>query len=137
MANLRRDKWFARLWYWVAVILMLAGCGIFERKFTLSDLKNPNPSVRIMAIKWAGDNKISAAVPQLVDSLQDEDKSVRFYSIEALRRITGTDHGFDYKAAPHLQAAAVKRWRESLDPNELQDDEYQNERTREFNKHSD
>ena len=90
-----------------------------------------------MAIKWAGDNKMSAAVPQLVDCLQDEDKSVRFYSIGALRRITGTDHGYDYKDAPHLQAAAVKRWRESLDPNELQDDEYQNERTREFNEHSD
>lgn len=116
---------------------MLAGCGVFGRKFTLSDLKSPDPRVRIVAIKWAGDNKMSAAVPQLVDSLQDEDKAVRLYSIGALRRITGTDHGYDYKAAPHLQAAAVKRWRESLDPNELKDDEYQNERTREFNEHSD
>ena len=137
MANLRCAKWFAGFGYWVAIILMLAGCGVFGRKFTLSDLKSPDPMVRIVAIKWAGDNKMLAAVPQLVDSLQDEDKSVRFYSIGALRRITGTDHGYDYKAAPHLQAAAVKRWRESLDPNELQDDEYQKERTREFNEHSD
>ncbi len=73
-----------------------------------------------MAIKWAGDNKILPAVPQLVDSLQNEDKSVRFYSIEALRRIVGTDHGYDYKTAPHLRAAAVKRWREFLDANESQ-----------------
>ena len=98
---------------------MLTGCGDrFNRKMTLSDLESPNPTRRIMAIKWAGDNKILPAVPQLVDSLQNEDKSVRFYSIEALRRIVGTDHGYDYKTAPHLRAAAVKRWREFLDANE-------------------
>ena len=124
MANLRCAKWFARFGYWVAIILMLAGCGVFGRKFTLSDLKSPDLRVRIVAIKWAGDNKMSAAVPQLVDSLQDEDKSVRFYSIGALRRITGTDHGYDYKADPYRRALAVKRWREFLDspvaePNEL------------------
>lgn len=90
-----------------------------------------------MAAKWAGDNKISAAVPRLVDFLQDEDPSVRFYSIGALRRITGTNHGYDYKAAPYLRAAAVKRWRKSLDPNELYGDEYRHERTREFNERSD
>jgi len=118
---------------------MLAGCGDpFDRKMGLSDLESPNLTVRIRAIKWAGDNKISPAVPQLVYSLQNEDKSVRFYAIEALRRISGTNHGYDYKAAPNLRASAVKRWRESLDPvrepkekvsngvdpNELQNDEY-------------
>ena len=60
-------------------------------------------------------------MPYLIDSLQNEDKSVRFYSIEALRRITGTDNGYDYKAAPHLRAAAVKQWQESFDPNEHSD----------------
>lgn len=132
MVNPKHDKRSACLWFWVGIILMLAGCGDpFNRKMTLSELDNPNPTVRIMAIKWAGDNKISPAVPQLVDSLQNEDKAVRFYSIEALRRIVGTNHGYDYKAAPHLRAAAVKCWREFLDPNEsqfdlneLQNDEY-------------
>jgi HEAT repeat protein len=80
----------------------------------LSDLQDPNPTVRIMAIKWAGDHKVSLAVPQLVDFLKDEDRSVRFYAIEALRRITGTDKGYDYKASPELRAEAVGRWREFL-----------------------
>ena len=31
------------------------------------------------------------------------------YAIEALRRITGTEHGYDYKAAPYRRALAVKR----------------------------
>ncbi|MHC4632245.1 MAG: hypothetical protein ACYS9C_13400 [Planctomycetota bacterium] len=57
------------------------------------------------------------AIPQLVDSLQDEDTSVRFYAIEALRRITGTDNGYHYKASPQLRAEAVERWRESLKSN--------------------
>lgn len=125
MVNLKHGNRSTCLWFWAGIILMLAGCGDpFDRKMGLSDLESPNPTVRIRAIKWAGDNKISPAVPQLVDSLQNEDKSVRFYAIEALRRIAGTNHGYDYKAAPNLRAEAVKRWRESLDPNELQNDEY-------------
>ena len=99
---------------------MMAGCDSpLNHKMDLSDLGSPNPTVRIMAIKWAGDNKVSAAVPQLVNLLQDEDPSVRFYAIEGLRRITGTDHGYDYKTAPHIRAEAVKRWRNFLEQSEL------------------
>lgn len=120
MVNLKQCKSLACRGCWALVILMLAGCsGPFDRKMSLADLNHPNPAVKIMAIKWAGDNKVSSAVPHLVDFLQSEDKSVRFYSIEALRRITGTDHGYDYKTAPHRRAEAVKRWREFLGPNEL------------------
>ncbi|MHC4455883.1 MAG: HEAT repeat domain-containing protein [Planctomycetota bacterium] len=119
MVVLKLSYWSTCLLLWGGIILSLSGCGdSFNRKMTLSDLESTNPTIRIMAIKWAGDNKISQAVPQLVDSLQNEDKSVRFYSIEALRRIVGTDHGYDYKTAPHLRATAVKRWREFLDTSE-------------------
>lgn len=120
MVDLENGGRFNCLWLPAVMTLILAGCGnLFDRKMGLSDLDNPNPTVRIMAIKWAGDNKISQAVPKLVDFLQDEDKSVRFYAIEGLRRITGTDNGYDYKTAPHIRAAAVKRWREYLKTNEL------------------
>ena len=137
MTNLRYCKCFAGFGYFVPLIFVIAGCDHYGRKFGLSDLEDPNPRIRIMAIKWAGENKVSAAVPRLVDLLQDEDLSVRFYSICALNRITGTDHGYDYKAAPHLRAAAVKRWREFLDANESQDYENQDGREREFNEPSD
>ena len=105
----------ACLWFLAGIILMLAGCsGPFDRKMGRADLESPNPAVRVMAIKWAGDNKVASAVPQLVDFLQDEDRSVRFYAIEGLRQITGTDNGYDYRANPQLRAAAVDRWREFL-----------------------
>jgi hypothetical protein len=121
MINPKDGNLVALLWFWASVILMMAGCrSPFDRKMGLSDLESPNPAVRIMAIKWAGDNKVSSAVPQLVDLLQDEDGSVRFYAIEGLRRITGTDNGYDYKADPQQRAAAVERWREFLKSNGLQ-----------------
>ncbi|MHC4214653.1 MAG: HEAT repeat domain-containing protein [Planctomycetota bacterium] len=99
----------------LVIILILAGCSSpLDRKPQLSDLDNPNSMIKIMAIKWAGDNKLSSAVPQLVDLLQDEDRSVRLYSIYSLRRITGTDCGYDYKAAVHVRAVAIKCWRQFL-----------------------
>ncbi len=108
----------ACVWLWTATTLVLSGCGSpFDRKMGLSDLDSPNPAVRIMAIKWAGDNKASSAIPRLVDFLHDEDTSVRFFAIEALRRITGTNNGYDYKASPQLRAEAVERWREFLEAN--------------------
>jgi len=108
----------ACVWFWVTTTLVLFGCsGPFNRKIGLSDLDSPNPVVRIMAIKWAGDNKALSAIPQLVDFLNDEDTSVRFFAIEALRRITGTNNGYDYKARPQLRAEAVERWRELLKSN--------------------
>ena len=115
MINAKEGILSDRLWFWLGAIVILAGCSSpLNRKMQLSDLQDPNPSVRVMAIKWAGDNKVSSAVPQLVDFLQDEDRAVRFYAIEALRRITGTDNGYDYKANPERRAEAVKRWREYI-----------------------
>ena len=115
MINPKDSKLHACVLIWTATTLLLSGCGgPFDRKIGLSDLESPNPAVRIMAIKWAGDNKVSAAVPELVNSLQDEDRSVRFYAIEALQRITGTDNGYDYKACPERRAEAIGRWREYL-----------------------
>ena len=120
MIDIKKDDLSNWFWFWAIMVLTLAGCNSpLNRKMQLSDLQDPDPAVRVMAIKWAGDNKVSLAVPQLVDFLQDEDRSVRFYAIEALRRITGTDKGYDYKAGPELRAEAVKRWREFLKERDL------------------
>lgn len=97
------------------VMLLFAGCDSAGGESGNAALESSNPTVRIMAIKRAGDSKDSDAVPRLVDCLQNEDESVRFYAVEALRRITGTDRGYDYKDSPQKRAAAVKRWRDFLD----------------------
>jgi hypothetical protein len=119
MINLKESKLFALPFCWMMLILSLTGCGDpFDRQAELSDLEDPSPTVRIRAIKWAGENRIEEAIPQLVDSLEDEDPSVRFYAIEGLRRISGTDNGYDYKAPVHERAASVERWREFLNAKE-------------------
>ena len=97
------------------VMLVFVGCDSAGGESGDTGLESSNSTVRIMAIKRAGDSKDSAAVPQLVDCLQNEDESVRFYAVEALRRVTGTDRGYDYKDPPQKRAAAVKRWRDFLD----------------------
>ena len=124
MINPKDINLCACVWFLAATILVLSGCGgPFDRKIGLSDLDNPNPAVRLMAIKWAGDNKESSAIPQLVELLHDEDTSVRFFAIEALQRITGTNNGYDYKASPQLRAEAVDRWHEFLESNGSQNNE--------------
>jgi hypothetical protein len=100
----------------VLAVVPFCGCGSrqLDRKRTLSDLENPDMTVRIMAVKWAGDNDVFQAVPYLVDNLQNEDKALRFYSIQALSRITGKDCGYDYKASVSSRAKAVECWRDFL-----------------------
>jgi hypothetical protein len=115
MVDLKSTCRINYLWLAVAIIPIVAGCSSpLDHKPQLSDLDNPNPMIKIMAVKWAGDNKVSSAVPQLVGLLQDEDRAVRLYSIGSLRRITGTDCGYDYKAAAHIRAVAIKCWHQFL-----------------------
>jgi len=114
MAKLRKFKRFGPFGLLWPIISILAGCSAPTSSLTLADLESPDPAVRIQAIKWAGENKIAQAVPLLVDRLQEPDTSVRFFAIVSLKKITGTDHGFDYKANPAQRGQAVRRWREML-----------------------
>jgi HEAT repeat protein len=116
MLNLEKGRRFSYLLPAAAIVVILAGCSdpLLDRTPQLSDLDNPNPMIKIMAIKWAGERRMSSAVPQLVNLLEDEDRSVRLYSIQALQRITGTDCGYDYKDPADVRAEAVKCWREYI-----------------------
>ena len=97
------------------LLLMLAGCAADKLgPVGFSDLEHKDPARRIRAIKWAGENKIVKAVPLLIDRLEEQDKSVRFFAIGALKRITGKDYGYNYRANPDQCSKAIKRWRESL-----------------------
>ena len=102
----------------MGVVGLLLSVGLFscrgQRAVGLTDLEHPEVAVRICAIKWAGENRVSEAVPLLVDRLSEQDPSVRFFAIGSLRRITGTDHGYDYKANTAERSAAVAVWREAI-----------------------
>jgi len=114
MTICRYCRRFSGLLFVLIMVLVFAGCQSAGGQRGDTGLESSNPTLRIMAIKRAGDSKDSLAVPQLVDCLQNEDDSVRFYAVEALRRITGTDRGYVYKDPPQKRAAAVKRWQDFL-----------------------
>lgn len=76
---------------------------------------NPNPSVKIPAIKRAVADRDLAAAPELVKNLDSDDPEVRFYAIEALCRLTGEDFGYRYYDDSDQRRAAVARWRQWLD----------------------
>jgi len=120
MIRIKHNMWIICVGCWALAVLAVGGCGSspLDRKIVFSDLQSQNPLIRIRAIKWAADNEIRPAIPPLVDSLQNEDQAVRFYAIEALRRLVGTNYGYDYKAQPNRRAAAIQRWKEFVESKE-------------------
>jgi|SRR5271170_12494 len=77
-------------------------------------VENKDPTVSIPVIEddvRQHDQKDDA---QLVVDLNDDDPAVRFYAIEALRRLTGDDFGYRYYEDEDGRAAAVAKWNQWL-----------------------
>jgi hypothetical protein len=102
------------------VMALSVGCTPHGREPKLSDLEGCDPALKIRAVKLAGESELTSAVAPLVDLLQDEDRAVRYYAIASLRRITGTDLGYDFKADASSRSEAVARWREEMDKQKTQ-----------------
>ena len=94
------------------VALSAAGCTAPRGPLVVTD---PDPSVKIPAIKKAVRLKDRKAVRHLVADLQSDDPAVRFYAINGLHKITGQRLGYDYYATDERREAAVRRWQEWLD----------------------
>ncbi|MGH7215506.1 MAG: HEAT repeat domain-containing protein [Tepidisphaeraceae bacterium] len=73
---------------------------------------NPDPSVKIPAIKQAVREKDRDAVRQLVKDLESDDPAVRFYAIEGLQRLTRQDFGYVFYQGEDARKPALKRWRQ-------------------------
>ncbi len=92
---------------WSGLLAVTVGCiGGYE-----PDLQSPDPAARIRAIVDVAEAGETSAVPALVDRLEDEDEAVRFYAIEALKRLTGRDLGYRYYESAYERRPAVQRWR--------------------------
>lgn len=99
----------------VSIGLIGLACGIgcrADRSEPAFRIESPDPAERIRSIRAAAEAGDAASIPQLVDRLDDEDESVRFFAIAALARLTG--QRFDYRAfdPPTARRASVARWRE-------------------------
>jgi hypothetical protein len=102
-------------WVWrlsIGAMLAIAGCGGGAREPRV--VTNPDPSVKIPAIKQAVRQGDADVVPQLVKDLDSDDPAVRLYAIEALERLTGQTFGYRYFDDERERAPALKRWQEWL-----------------------
>lgn len=86
----------------------LGGCASGPRPRGLDD---PDPAVRIRAIRLEAERGRQANLPRLVEQLEDDDPAVRLAATESLRRLTGQTHGFVWFQEPSRQTAAVNAWR--------------------------
>ena len=95
----------------LAVALGHGACSAPPRE---PDLNDPDPALKIPAMKRlakAGDKK---AVARLVKELNNEDPAVRFYAIRALEELTGERFGYAYFDDEVERKPALAKWNEWL-----------------------
>lgn len=71
---------------------------------------DPDPSIKIPAIKVAVARKDLSNARQMVKDLESDDAAVRFYAIGGLRRLTGENFGYLYYEEAEERKPATKRW---------------------------
>lgn len=98
---------------WLTLILLggpvVAGCASGPPPRGMDD---PDPAVRIRAIKHEVTRRADADRRKLVEQLEHDDPAVRLAAIEALRALTGETRGFTWYDEPSRQSAAINAWRE-------------------------
>jgi hypothetical protein len=90
---------------------LLSGCAQLTWR---QQLQSENPLRRIDGAIAAARAQDRAALPLLVDRLQDDDVAVRMYAIMALEKIEGTSLGYKFWAADVDRARMAHRWRNYL-----------------------
>jgi hypothetical protein len=91
----------------IATAAAVCSCG----PGTIPSFQSDNPASRNAAIVEAAEAGDEKALRDLVRMLESEEPSTRFLAIEALRRLTGEDFGYDYAAEEPGRRPAVERWR--------------------------
>lgn len=81
-------------------------------------LTDPDPAAKIPAMKEAAREKNLKAVEQLVEDLNSEDPAVRFYAIEALKRMTGQTFDYHYYDDEEGRKPALEKWSQWLEATE-------------------
>jgi HEAT repeat protein len=87
------------------VPLILCACSSPPRGFG-----SPDPSARLEAIVHAEETRDRGAIPQLIESLGNDDPVVRLAAINALETITGQTLGYHYWAPDAERRAGAEAW---------------------------
>jgi len=94
---------------WIVIFALCSlGC---QHKQLAPNVAAPEIEAKIPGIKRAGETRDRSALPQLVDSLNDDDPAVRLFAIAALEKFTGDRFGYEYYLDEDQRKPAVARWR--------------------------
>jgi hypothetical protein len=81
-------------------------------EYLVPALKDDDLFVRMATARVLMELDARAAVPSLIDALEDTSSAVREAAMVALRKITGKEHKFDPLAPDGERAKRVKAWRD-------------------------
>jgi len=109
LAGLKSDKNSTR---WEAVTALGATKDPETVPYLAPMLKDADLFVRMATARVLGDMQAKAAVPALIDALEDGESAVREAVNLALRAITNKDFKFDPMAIEAERARRVKAWRD-------------------------
>lgn len=98
----------------MAVLLGGLGLGGCQAPAPPLSVSNPDPTVKIPAIKDAVRHDDLSAAPQMVHDLNSDDAAVRLFSILGLRRLSGEDFGYRYYFDERERRPFVEKWRQWL-----------------------
>lgn len=86
---------------------LIGGCSSSGSK----SITDPDPSMKIPAIKASVETRDFSNVRQMVKDLDSDDPAVRFYAISGLEKLTGQNFGYQYFVDEDKRALAVGKWK--------------------------
>jgi hypothetical protein len=95
----------------LTLLLVVVGSGACSEPTGPKTVSNRDIAVKVPAMKQAVADHDLGVAADLVKNLESDDAAVRFYAIDALRRLTGEDLGYHYYDDKEQRQPAVARWR--------------------------
>jgi hypothetical protein len=89
------------------VLAAVAGCQTPRGPVSVN---SDDPDLQIQAMEQDAGDKNSTDIPKMVADLQSDDPAIRFYAIQALRRLTHDDFGYRFYEDEDHRKAALARW---------------------------
>ena len=99
---------------WIAILVVFTSLGC-RGSLPTPDVAAEEVDAKIPGIKRAAEDRDRSALPELVESLNDEDPAVRLFAIVALEKFTGGDRfEYAYYLDSEQRKPSLARWREWL-----------------------
>jgi len=107
-------KWtyFSAIPALVMICLLATACSAPSARH--GGFESDNPATLLYAIQEAGESRDESSIPNLVESLENDDPAVRMMAIVALEEITGQRLGYQPYASSVARAPAVSRWQKMV-----------------------